>query len=691
MKMSNNVLVEVGIEEFPARFIDDAEKQLLTKTKNWLTELNIAFDSIKSYSTPRRLAILIENIAEYQTTIKEEVRGPQVKIAKDDQGNWTKAAIGFTKGQGKELTDIYTKEVKGTSYIFVEKKMEGKKTAHILPDIKQIIASISFPQTMRWGSDSFRFARPLRWIVALLNDQIIPFEIAHVTASNVTYGHRFLGEKSTVTNPLEYETILEKNYVIIDPKKREQLIVEQMKQLEQEENFHIAVNDSLLNEVRNLVEYPTVFHGTFADDFLRLPEETLITSMQEHQRYFPVRDINSNRLLPCFVSVRNGDAKELANVVRGNEKVLRARLADATFFYEEDRKHSIHFFIDKLKTVVFQEKIGTIYEKLNKIKFMTEKLSEDLQLETKNRTEAMRTAEICKFDLMTDMVNEFPELQGIMGEKYALYYGEDQTVAQAIREHYLPVQANGSLPETIAGSVVSIADKLDTIVGCISVGLVPTGSQDPYSLRRQAIGILRILRENKWRISIESLLSIAYHVYEITDENVKKEISQFFKSRAAFILSEEQIEQDIIQAVLHEGIGTFHYTIEKAKLLSAKRNDPSFKQIEEALVRIMNLGKKHVQTNINPALFETESEKELYSMYNEVKEAFFQLTNQLEASNALEQIERLAGPIHQFFEHNMVMADNVDVKQNRLALVHNISTIINHYADVTLIEWKQHK
>lgn len=688
--MSNHALFEIGVEELPARFIDEAEKQLKNKTEDWLKKHHITYDNVKTYSTPRRLAILIHGIATYQTTITEEVRGPQEKIAKDNDGNWSKAAIGFTKGQRRSVEDIYLKEIKGTSYIFVKKRMEGKKTEEILPGFTDIITSISFPQTMNWGSDTFQFARPIRWLVALLNDHIIPFEVAHVKSDRVTYGHRFLGEKSAIHDPLQYETILEENYVIADPNKREKMIVDQLNKLEEKEGFHIAINQKLLQEVRNLVEYPTVFHGEFEVDYLKLPPETLITSMQEHQRYFPVLSEKDGTLLPYFVSVRNGDKREIANVVRGNEKVLRARLADAAFFYEEDRKYSIDIYMDKLKSVVFQEKIGTIYEKSQKIKQITTKINEQLKLDQEETEQTLRAAEICKFDLVTDMVNEFPELQGIIGEKYALHYGENENVAQAIREHYLPVQANGDLPETVIGSIVSVADKLDTIVGCISVGLIPTGSQDPYSLRRQAIGVLRILTDQKWNISVEHLVNIAQELYDIKDEEMKQQLEQFIKNRAAYLLQDQNIEQDVIQAVLSKEIGVIHYTIDKANVLSHKRNETSFKNIQEALVRVMNLGKKHTHTEIDPTLFETESEKELFNHYEQVKEKFLALQTEQNAEEALTQLGHLAEPIHTFFDHTMVMAEDLQLKNNRLALVHHISNLTEMYADMTLIEWKQH-
>lgn len=688
--MSNHVLLEIGIEELPARFIDNAEEQLLNKTKRWLEDMHITFGQVSSFSTPRRLAVIIEEIAAEQTTITEVVRGPQTKIAKDGAGEWTKAAIGFAKGQGKTPNDIYIEEVKGLEYIFVEKVTEGKKTEDVLPGLKDIVTSIHFPQTMRWGSETFRYARPIRWLVALYNETIIPFDIAHVSTGNKTYGHRFLGNEVEITNPLSYEEMLENNYVIADPKKREKLILEQIQSIEEETDFYIQVEPKLLNEVRNLIEYPTAFYGTFNEEYLHLPEETLITSMAEHQRYFPVMTKDQSKLLPYFVSVRNGDDKQIENVARGNEKVLRARLADGAFFYAEDKSNSIDFYNNKLKTVVFQEKIGTTYEKVQNVVALIEKMNAYLDVQPDIATKAKRTAEICKFDLMTSMVGEFPELQGIMGEKYALHFGEDNEVAQGIREHYYPTSSNGELPDSTVGALVSVADKLDTIVSCISVGLIPTGSQDPLGLRRQAIGLLRILQEQKWDISVEKLISFTYDLYHVDDAS-RHEIQTFFANRVTFIFQEYGIEQDVIHAVIDDAIGVLRYSLDKAKLLSDKRDDPSFKSVEESLVRVMNLSDKaDEKQTIDEALFETASEKQLYDDLLTIETAFDLQQDKYDANAALNELAKLEMPIHQFFEYNMVMADDESIKQNRLALVLRIAKLIEQYANMTLIEWKQH-
>ncbi|WP_373892838.1 glycine--tRNA ligase subunit beta [Virgibacillus natechei] len=693
--MAKDALFEIGLEELPARFIDDAENQLAEKTKNWLNEERVAYDSITTFSTPRRLAVLIRNVAEEQTTIEEEAKGPAEKIAKDVEGNWSKAALGFTKGLGKTVEDIYTKEVNGTSYIFVTKHIEGKKTADILPGFKAIIESIQFGKNMRWAEETLRYARPIRWLVALLGKTIVPFEIAQVKTSNETFGHRFLGDKIILDTPLEYQSSLRENFVLVDANEREQLILDGIRELEDKENIQIPVDQELLDEVRNLVEYPTVFIGSYDQKFLQLPSEVLIISMKEHQRYFPVKS-NDGVLLPYFIGVRNGDDYKLNTVKKGNEKVLRARLSDAQFFYEEDQKHSIDYYLEKLERVVFQKKLGTISDKVSRVVHLTTKLADLLNLDEKAANTAVRTAEISKFDLMTNMVNEFTELQGVIGEKYALNYGEDKDVSRAIREHYLPKQANGELPESVGGSIVSVADKLDTIVGCIAVGLIPTGSADPYGLRRQATGVLRIMKEKAWGVSLESLLDITKNLYQTMDidqedsEKVNDNLHEFLQLRAAYLLSEMNIEQDVAHAVLKKKIGVVHYTFAKANILTEKRNDDQFKYIQEALVRVLKLSTKTNQTEIDPAYFETTAEKALFEAYQSVYNKYSEAKKEMEAYSALAILGQLADPIHYFFEHNMVMAEDEQLRENRLALVNKIACLITDYADLSAVEWKQH-
>ncbi|MEN2765958.1 glycine--tRNA ligase subunit beta [Ornithinibacillus xuwenensis] len=693
--MAKNVLFEIGLEELPARFVDNAEKQLAERTSKWLEESRISFQSIETLSSPRRLAVFIHNIKEEQATIEEEVKGPAIKIAKDSDGNWSKAAIGFTKGQGKTVDDIYTKELKGITYIFVNKVIEGQPTEKILPDFKEIIESIQFGKNMRWGTQSMRYARPIRWLVALYGNSVIPFEISGVEAGNETFGHRFLGEKITLENPLEYKDKLQKNYVIVDSMKREQMILDGIKTLEETRGFQVPIDSDLLNEVKNLVEFPTVFVGSFEKEFLELPEEVLITSMKEHQRYFPVKS-KAGALLPYFVAVRNGDNHAIETVMKGNEKVLRARLSDANFFYQEDQKHDIDFYVNKLSNVVFQEKLGTILDKVNRVVTISRSIAERLNLDADQITKVTRAAKLTKFDLMTNMVNEFTELQGVMGEKYARLFGEDEAVAKAISEHYMPTSATGELPSTLVGSIVSIADKLDTIVGCIGVGLKPTGSQDPYGLRRQAIGILKILNESKWNITVAELFQMVEELYQSVENKnfdlarLQEEITPFLRQRAAFVLKENGIEQDIIQAVTANELGVMPTILKKARILSEKRNDSSFKPVQEALSRVLNLAEKTEEFNVDSNLFETDSEESLFESYQHVQMVYQDALEQDKLDKAFSHIEELAEPIHTFFDHNMVMADDDAIRKNRLALLNRIGTLVNSFADLNAIEWKQH-
>lgn len=691
--MAQDVLIEIGLEELPARFIDDAEAQVLDKTIKWLDEQRISYSSAVSFSTPRRLAVLIEEVAESQVSIEEEAKGPALKIAKDDEGNWTKAAEGFTRGQGKTTDDIYVKEVKGTSYIYVKKFIEGKAVQSLLPEFKDIIESITFGKNMRWANETLRYARPIRWLAALYGNEVIPFEIAHVKTSNFTYGHRFLSsDKLTIEDPKQYEQLLNENYVIANAEKRKEKIVEQLNVLQTKNGFQIPVDTELLNEVKNLVEYPTAFAGSFADSFLALPKEVLITSMAEHQRYFPVE--RDGELLPKFVGVRNGDDYELETVIRGNEKVLRARLADAEFFFEEDKKLSIDFFQEKLTRVVFQEKLGTYTDKVNRVKKIASHLAEELAL--KEGKEIARAAEISKFDLMTNMVNEFTELQGVMGEKYAAYFGETKEVSQAIREHYLPKQSHGELPATTVGAVLSIADKMDTIAGCISVGLIPSGSQDPYGLRRQATGILRILQAQNWNVTVESFIKYTLSVLEdaglTVNASANDDLRTFFASRAAYLLREENVESDIIHAITDNQLGVFHFAVDKAHVLSVKKADEAFKNSQEALVRVLNLENKVEDNNheINTSLFQTESEQALYDAVEAVKSNYAAHLEAQNSEEALQLLADLADYIHAFFDHNMIMDDNEEVRKNRLSMIHELSMLILQYADLRKIAWKQH-
>ncbi|MRH43095.1 glycine--tRNA ligase subunit beta [Aquibacillus halophilus] len=694
MAATSDVLFEIGLEEMPARFLNDAQQQLETKTKKWLEELRLPYKEISTFVTPRRLAVVIKDVATKQPDIEEEAKGPARKIALDTEGNWSKAAIGFSKGQGKVVDDIYFREIKGIEYAYVNKYIVGLSTFQLLQNFKEVILSLTFPKNMRWGDLNLRYARPIRWLVGLYGTDIIPFEIAGVHADRKSFGHRFLGNSIKLDNPLEYQEKLKSEFVIVSPEERNKLILEGIEYLENKKNWDISVDKELLNEVKHLVEYPTVFFGSFSEEFLTVPEEVLITSMKEHQRYFPVKS-KDGKLLPKFVAVRNGDDNFIETVARGNEKVLKARLSDARFFFEEDQKQSIEKNLEKLGRMVFQEKLGTIAEKVDRVVKLTRSICNLLDLDETTTYNAVRAAEISKFDLVTNMVNEFTELQGIMGEKYATIFGENKQVATAINEHYMPRHAKDQLPSSIEGSVVSIADKLDTIIGCLSVGIIPSGSQDPYALRRQALGILQIVNGNKWSINLESLFRTTQKLYsELNiatrdEQEIKQSIDEFFNLRASFILKEDGIDQDITEAVLTSGIGNFAYTVEKAKVLAIKKQDESFKQVQESLVRVLNIATKGSDTGVNKDLFENEQERILYETYHDVKSRYREAMNNLNALESIDILGELSQAIYDFFEHTMVMSENKELKSNRLSLLNQIAQDVLDYSDLTKILWKQ--
>lgn len=696
MTQTTNVLFEIGLEEMPARYMNDTEIQLKEKTEQWLSDIKLSFKEINTFITPRRIAIQIKALQDKQDDQEEEVKGPAEKIAKDEAGNWTKAAIGFSKGQGKSVDDIYFKEVNGTNYVYVKKFTKGKKQDELLPDFKQIITQLTFPKTMRWRDHSFRFIRPIKWLVALKDDQVIPFEITGVSTSNITYGHRFLGEKIEIANALDYEELLEKQYVISNSKSRKNQIIDQIHTLQKEKGWEIKIEEDLLNEVTNLVEYPTTYYGEFNEEFLTLPKEVLITSMREHQRYFPVENAEGE-LLPYFVFVRNGDEKHIQRVAKGNEKVLRARLKDGQFFYDEDQKRSIEDYLKQLERIIFQEKLGTIADKVERTRKIAEFIASEIEVDKETVQKVDRAARISKFDLVTNMVDEFTELQGVMGHQYALLAGEDQEVAKAIEEHYMPTQSHGKLPETTTGSILSIADKMDTIVGCFAVGLIPSGSQDPYALRRQAIGILEIMKQNKWSLPLFSIIEQSFDI--ITNEisldkdklEVLDQLKTFFNQRAAYIMREAGLEQDVIEAVLNNQIETLSFVIEKGKCLSLKRNDPTFKSKEEAFVRVINLAQKADRNHtIDVSLFKQKEEEALYSAWDSIQVEYNQAIQQLNVEKAMQQLETLVNPIHLFFDHTMVMDNDENIRNNRLALLKHISDSILKFADFTKVQWKQH-
>ncbi|WP_285768946.1 glycine--tRNA ligase subunit beta [Peribacillus sp. SI8-4] len=683
-----DLLLEIGLEELPARFVTASMNQLSDKVQKWLTEKAIGFGTVEAFSTPRRLAILVKDVEESQKDIEEEAKGPAKKIALDSEGNWSKAALGFVRGQGMTSEDIYFKELKGVEYVHVNKFIKGQPTVQLLSELEDIISGMTFPKNMRWADQELRFVRPIKWLIALFGQDVVPFSIAEVQTGRETNGHRFLGEKAIIDKPAQYEEALAEQSVMADPDKRRQVILNQIRGLEQEKGWIIPVDESLLEEVNNLLEYPTVLYGQFEEEFLELPAEVLITSMKEHQRYFPVKD-QAGKLLPFFVTVRNGDAKHLDKVSKGNEKVLRARLSDAAFFYKEDQKREISDALKKLDSIVYHEEIGTLAEKTSRVKAVAGKLADLLHLGEKEKEMCLRAAEIAKFDLVSHMVYEFPELQGYMGEKYALLKGEAKEVAAAINEHYMPRHADDDVPPSVIGAVVSLAEKIDTLASFFAIGVIPTGSQDPYALRRQASGVVQILAEKKWNISLEELIVLGLKGLEAKNilkrdlAEVEADMFTFFKARIKHLLQEEQIRYDMIDAVLFGEIGSIHSIVERAHVLDAKKEEAGFKESMEALSRVMNIaGKCEEKVTVDPNAFENDQEIALYEKYQQAARQYTKSQSEAERFELLISLQR---EIEAYFENTMVMAEDEALRTNRLSLMKDISDWVASFAAMNKI------
>jgi glycyl-tRNA synthetase beta chain len=572
-------------------------------------------------------------------------------------------------------------------YVHAAKSSVGIATHLMLSEgLLSIILSLNFPKNMRWGRHEMKFVRPIRWIVALFGEAIIPLEIAGVSSGRTTRGHRFLGSNADIASPAEYEGKLKDQFVYVNMEEREQIITQQIQDLAKEKGWTIAMKEDLLEEVVFLVEYPTVLFGTFDPDFLHIPQQVLITSMREHQRYFPVLDSNGN-LLPFFVTVRNGNASSLEQVAKGNEKVLRARLSDARFFYQEDQKMSIQNALNRLETIVFHEELGSVGDKVRRIVDISNKLAQLLQLEAPLANQVKRAAEVCKFDLVSQMVYEFPELQGIMGEDYARKAGENEAIAKAILEHYQPRFSGDVTPSHIIGAIVSIADKMDSIVGCFSIGIIPTGSQDPYALRRQAAGIVQIVLDHNLTFKLSELFSIAIETHNNAgllkrgSEEVSKDLFDFFSLRMKNVLTERQTRYDIIDAVLASGFDSLTSVIRRAAALSAYVQTADFKGTLESFNRVGNLAAKATVLEVNSGLFQEAAEHQLYEAWQSIHEPFMNdLADGLEV-DALQALSKLKAPITAFFDTVMVMAEDEQVKQNRLALLLNIAMDLKQFSD----------
>ncbi|CAK7071204.1 glycine--tRNA ligase subunit beta [Tissierella sp.] len=689
--MSKNYLLEIGVEELPARFVGDALEQLQTNTSNFLKEERISYSSMKVYSTPRRLTLIVEGLEDKQEDLKETVKGPAKKIAFDSDGNPTKALLGFMRGQNIDIASIYVEEHNGIEYVYADVVKEGKEIEEILKgNIPNIIKSINFPKSMRWGGKNIRFARPIRWLVSLLDDKIVSFDLEGIEASNITKGHRFLGSNRIELNNVdEYVEALRKNFVIVDQEERKDIIKYGSERLAKEKGGNLQQDENLLDEVTNIVEYPTPMIGRIKEEYLSLPADVVITPMKEHLRFFPVLD-DKKRLLPYFITVRNGNDDFIETVIKGNEKVLGARLEDARFFYMDDVKRPLESYVDDLQRIVFQEKLGTLYDKTKRVQNLGIKIGEYLEVGEETERNIERAGYLSKADLVTKMVSEFTELQGKMGMEYARCSEENEIVSLAIFEQYLPRFAGDELPTTTAGSVLSIADKMDTISGLFAIGIHPTGSQDPFGLRRQALGIINIILDKKLNLSINELVETALYFYvEVNglafDYNrVKDEIIEFFSGRIRNMFMDMGIRYDIVEAVISTNTDDIYDMKIRANKLNEWLKKEGLSEILSAFNRVANLAEKAISDEVQRDLL-TEDEIELYESFNNVEEKINSSIDKKEYDKALDQLVVLKEPIDKFFDKVMVMVDDEKIRNNRLGLLKKIYDTMLQICDLSKI------
>lgn len=688
--MNNYLLLEIGVEELPSRFGQTTLDQIENNLSKLLKEERINFDNIEKYATPRRLTFVIKNLADKATDLEEEVKGPAKKIAVDADGNFTKPALGFMKSKGLDTENVYFKQLGNAEYLFGTIKQEGKHTSEVLKNIvPEAIKNVTFPKAMRWGGKNMRFARPIRWMVALLNNEVLDIDLEGIKSSNITRGHRFLGEKEFEVNSVEeYFEKLDKNFVVLDQHKRKEMIREQAIEVAKSLGGEVELDEDLLEEITFLVEYPTAFYGEFDEEYVKLPKEVVTTPMKEHQRYFPVS--KDGKLLPNFIAVRNGDSNRIDLVKAGNEKVLRARLADALFFYHEDTKKPLESFVDKLQTVVFQAKLGTVYDKTLRIEKLSQVILNELNM-TESKENTLRAAKLCKADLVTNMVFEFTELQGIMGRDYAQVSGENEEVCQGIFEHYLPRFAGDILPETNTGIALSIADKLDSIAGFFAIGIKPSGSQDPYALRRQALGILSILLDRKLSVNLNNLINAALDNYsnlEFNKEEVASQIVEFFVERVKNLFKDLGIRYDVIDAVLNNNLDDISDIHTRALELNRWLQKDELVEMLTAFNRVATLAEKATTDIVKEDLLKEDAEIKLYNGFKEIKSNVESLLLDKKYNEALDAFATLRPLVDNLFDNVMVMDKDEAIKENRLGLLKQIYSTMLTICDLSKIVYK---
>lgn len=686
--MGKELLLEIGTEEIPAEFLPKAQKDMAEILSRDLSQNRIRYGVVRTMATPRRLVLHVADVETRQEDQIVEKLGPAKRVSFDEKGNPTKAALGFAKGQGSDISELEFVVTDKGEYICSRRKITGKETKELLPDLlKRFILSIPFQKTMRWMNLEIRFARPIHWILALYGGETVFFKLENIASGNRSFGHRFMSPGSFEVRDLaDYLERTKDHFVIVDPDERMAIIVRETEAAARGVSGQVLQNEDLFEEVNYLVEYPTAVCGNFDREFLELPGDVLITTMVEHQKYFPVTDAEG-RLLPHFITVNNTLARDPSIVARGNEKVIRARLADARFFFREDRKVPLEHHFEKLKKVVFHSLLGTSYEKVGRFRELAGCIAEKVNPALKSKVD--RAAHLAKADLETQMVYEFPDLQGIMGREYALLAGEDPVVAKAIYEHYLPTSAGGSLPETDEGAIVSIADKMDTICGFFGVNQIPTGTADPYALRRQALGIINIILSRGYPIRLDELidrsLAILNGKLKRNGEETKRDVLEFFRARFENQLIAQGHPYDVVDAVLATGISEPARTLKKIEAMEKFRLRPDFEPLAIAFKRVCNIIKNFKGGVVHTDLFLEKEERDLYRAFVAINEKAEAFTVADDYENVLLVLASLRKPVDGFFEAVLVMAEDEKVRFNRLSLLEAVSTIFYRIADFSRI------
>ncbi len=676
--MAKDLLFEIGAEEIPAGFMPNILGQLKQLAITKLNDAHLPFESIATYGTPRRLALIVTGLADTSADISERHKGPSASIAYDTEGNATKAAIGFARGKGIDVADLVVED----GYIYAETKTAGVPSKNIVADLlPELIHSLNFPKSMHWGSLDAKFVRPVRWLVALLDEEVIPVEFATVTSSNVTRGHRFLGaDEIIIANPASYVQTLKDNFVMVDQDERRQVITDQLHVIANKKNADIVWDDDLLEEINYLVEWPTALCGGFEDSYLSLPDAAIITPMKDHQRYFPLVN-KEGKLLPMFLTVRNGSNHSIEVVQAGNERVLRARLDDAKFFFNEDRKKSLIDRQEGLTKIVFQEGLGNLADKTERLLQLGRVFAETCGLHEDATVVLERATELAKTDLTTGMVTEFTELQGVMGKEYALLDGESEAVAEAIFEQYLPRFAGDLLPVTEAGKVLSIIDKIDNIVATFSRGLIPTGSQDPYALRRQTIGILNILLNSEWNIPLQPIFVESMNLLNVPlnkQEELLQQVEDFFILRLKNIYLDREVPHHILDLLLSNRELTVADVDGYVKALQANRIDENV-ELVQAYTRMYNLVKDVTFIGVNESLLTVKAEQDLFAVATIAAQDSLAAWLDSDYDTIVALPNTLVPTINKFFEGVMVMDKDEAIKNNRLQLLrlaYNVMAII---------------